>query len=114
MKFNVIPRTLGNNRRLSDFLEVGPRVPNGFRLIEAYARGNTIIVPIMDIPENEAHLHDCDWEGCGTLDHVIRFSVDAKYASQQSNPADGKTYTPRQLAKRIKKTGERIVLDSRR
>ena len=70
MKFNVIN------------LETGWRVPEGYHIIEAYAKGNTIVVPIMDIPGNEAHLHDCDWEGCGSLDHVVRFAVDIKYAGR--------------------------------
>ena len=72
MKFNIFN------------LEIGERIPEGYRLIEAYAKGNTIIVPIMDIPEDEAHLHNCDWEGCGTIDHVVRFSVNEKYASAPS------------------------------
>jgi len=60
-------------------IEVSERVPEGYYLIEAYASGDDIVIPIMNIPEDENNLHDCDWEGCGSLSHVIRFSVKAKY-----------------------------------
>ena len=55
------------------------RVPDGYHLILAYAKGDDIVVPIADIPEDQNHLHACDWEGCGSLDHVVRFNVQRKY-----------------------------------
>ena len=66
MKFNVIP------------IEVR-RVPKGYQLIEAYANGNTVVIPIDHIPSSKAALHNCDLEGCGCLTHVVRFSVEDKY-----------------------------------
>jgi len=55
------------------------RVPDGYKLILAYAKGDDIVIPIDDIPDDQAYLHNCDWEGCGTLDHVVRFNVSHKY-----------------------------------
>jgi len=55
------------------------RIPEGYQLIQAYAKGNEIIIPILQIPEDEAQLHNCDLEGCGTLDHCVRFNVEHKY-----------------------------------
>lgn len=55
------------------------RVPDGYRPVEAYEKDDVVIVPICDISEGQEHLHDCDVEGCGTLDHVVRFSLKNKY-----------------------------------
>jgi len=65
------------------------RVPEGYHKIEAYAKGDDVVVPIYGIPPEQEDLHDCDVEGCGTLDHVIRFNVQRKYESfKQQNDKD--------------------------
>jgi len=61
------------------------RVPEGYNLIMAYAKGDDIVIPIDDIPDEQAHLHSCDWEGCGSLDHVVRFNVNQKYAGTEES-----------------------------
>ncbi|MDY6957989.1 MAG: hypothetical protein SVK08_02415 [Halobacteriota archaeon] len=60
-------------------LPIGEMVPEEYKLIEAYAKGDDIVVPISSIPEEQEELHNCDWEGCGTLSHVVRFNVQRKY-----------------------------------
>lgn len=53
-------------------IPVDDRVPDGYRLIVAYASESDIVIPIE--PEEEEN-HNCDVEGCGTLEHVKRFSL---------------------------------------
>ena len=60
-------------------IPIDERCPEGYRLILAYAKGDDIVIPIADIPEESEDYHNCDWEGCGSLDHVVRFSVEDKY-----------------------------------
>jgi hypothetical protein len=56
------------------------RVPSSYQVVLAYAKEDNIIVPI-EIPEELAEYHNCDWEGCGSLDHVVRFSIKDKYTT---------------------------------
>jgi hypothetical protein len=58
-----------------------PHVPPGYTPIVAYANGDTIVVPIDPCSLQEA-LHNCDWEGCSSLSHVVRFSVRQKYEAE--------------------------------
>lgn len=60
-------------------IPVDERVPEGYKLILAYERNGDIVIPIDDIPEESAELHNCDWEGCSSVEHVVRFSVEYKY-----------------------------------
>lgn len=65
-------------------LPVDDRTPEGFKLVVAYANGSKVFLPINEMPENEEH-HDCDWEGCGSLDHVFSFDVLDKYKESKKN-----------------------------
>ena len=69
MKYNYFSFQLSN------------RIPDGYCLIEAYANGDDIVIPIMDIPEDQNDLHNCDLEGCSSVDHVVRFNIKYKYDS---------------------------------
>jgi hypothetical protein len=60
-------------------IPVEDRIPEGYHLVQAYAKGDNIVVPITDIPEGQEDLHNCDWEGCGSMDCVVRFNVVEKY-----------------------------------
>ena len=66
-------------------LVIDERLPEQADPIIAYQMGKQIIVEIANIPESLAHLHNCDWEGCGSMNHVVRFTVEDKYL-----PADNK------------------------
>jgi hypothetical protein len=59
-------------------IPVDSRSPEGYKPVMAYAKGHLVVVPIAELEDDDPH--DCDWEGCGTLDHCVRFSVEAKYA----------------------------------
>jgi hypothetical protein len=59
-------------------------IPEGYRLVIAYAKGDDVVLPINSIPEEQEQKHNCDWEGCGSLSHVVRFNINEKY----------KDYTP--------------------
>jgi hypothetical protein len=61
-------------------IPVDDSVPKGYQLIVAYAKDGVIVVPI-DIAELTDDMHDCDWEGCCTCSHVVRFSIRHKYES---------------------------------
>lgn len=67
-------------------IPVDERVPEGFSLILAYAKDNEVVIPIdtIELPEE---LHNCDWEGCATFSHVVRFNIEHKYSleSQLTN-----------------------------
>ncbi len=90
------------------------RVPAGFVPVEAYAKGNDIVVPIANIPEGMEHLHDCDWEGCGSLDHVVRFSVKDKYSASDKilKLTFDNNELKRQLSEMKKKESLRLGVDS--
>ena len=49
------------------------RVPDGFRPIEAYSNGLTVVVMLAAVAEKDNH--DCDANGCGTLNHVMKFPL---------------------------------------
>lgn len=57
---------------------VDDKVPNGYRFILAYGKDNEVVVPLtlQDLPGD---YHNCDWEGCSTLHHVVRFNIKYKY-----------------------------------
>ena len=55
------------------------RIPNGYRLIFAYTKGDEVVVPIESMENLSDEQHDCDWERCGSMSHVVRFSVSHKY-----------------------------------
>ena len=62
-------------------IPVDETVPEGYELIVAYAKDDTVVVPI-DIgylPEN----HNCDWEGCSSVSHVVRFNIAHKYETEK-------------------------------
>ena len=61
-------------------LQLSNRIPDGYQLIEAYANGDDIVIPIMGI-EDQNDLHNCDLEGCSSVDHVVRFNIRDKYKS---------------------------------
>lgn len=70
-------------RRLpAEFLNMD-RVPEGYYPISAFAKGNEIVVEIDHIPEGAEELHSCDWEGCGSFNHVFRFRVTDKYMEEK-------------------------------
>lgn len=55
--------------------ETDDRTPEGYRYVVAYAKGYDVVLPINTAKlANEAD-HNCDAEGCGTMDHVVRFSI---------------------------------------
>lgn len=59
-------------------LPVDDKVPEGYRLIVAYAKNDMVVIPVEPtvLPDDQ---HNCDWEGCCTLSHVVRFSISHKY-----------------------------------
>lgn len=66
-------------------IPVDERVPEGCKLVLAYASSDNeeIIIPIDDL-EKEGDEHNCDYEGCGTLEHVKRFSVHVRLLDEAS------------------------------
>lgn len=60
-------------------IPIDDRAPEGHFLILAYSNGKDVIVPIEPCSLENENLHNCDWEGCGTLSHVFRFSPEMKY-----------------------------------
>jgi len=59
-------------------IPVDERVPEGYSLIVAYAKDDEIVVPI-DLSSLPEEHHNCDWEGCSSVHHVVRFSIKHKY-----------------------------------
>jgi hypothetical protein len=59
------------------------RVPDGYALVLAYARGDEVVIPIdpRGLPEDD---HSCDWEGCGSIGHVLRITPQQKYALERA------------------------------
>jgi hypothetical protein len=95
MKVNDIPRLKKEGQidckvsKQFKFVElnipVEERVPEGYRLILAYVKDDDIVIPIAQLPEENEEtigLHNCDWEGCGSLDHIFRFSIKEKYKTR--------------------------------
>jgi len=62
-------------------LPVDDKVPEGYRLIVAYAKDDTVVIPV-DINKLAEEQHDCDWEGCCTLSHVVKFNIRHKYETE--------------------------------
>lgn len=58
-------------------IPVDERVPEGYNLIVAYAKDDKVVIPInaTELGEN----HNCDWEGCSSIEHVFGFSISDKY-----------------------------------
>jgi hypothetical protein len=63
-------------------IPVDEHVPEGYRLIVAYAKDDTIVITIDESKLSE-EFHNCDWEGCCTLSHVVSFSVRQKYEMEE-------------------------------
>lgn len=61
-------------------IPVDDRTPKGYKLIIAYAKDDDVVIPVDPIEEKDEH--DCDWEGCGSLNHVVRFNSKFKYANE--------------------------------
>ena len=61
-------------------IPIDDRTPEGYKLIVAYAKDDDIVIPVDPIDE-EKDEHDCDWEGCSSLSHVVRFNSKFKYAN---------------------------------
>jgi len=53
------------------------RVPDGYNMILAYFKGDTVVIPIN--PDGLDENHDCDWEGCSSVSHCLRISPQQKY-----------------------------------
>jgi hypothetical protein len=64
------------------YLPIPPNnsVPEGFRLVVAYAKGDTVLLPI-DANAVPEELHNCKIEKCSYPSHCVRFSVSDKYES---------------------------------
>jgi len=60
-------------------IPVDGSVPEGFSIILAYGKGDKIVVPINPHELESEDLHNCDWEGCGSMSHVFSCSVKQKY-----------------------------------
>jgi hypothetical protein len=62
-------------------IPVDESVPEGYSLIVAYAKDDTVVVPLdlKNLPEDH---HNCDWEGCTSLSHVVKFNITQKYKSE--------------------------------
>ncbi len=60
-------------------IPVSDDIPEGYKLIVAYAKEDRIVVPLNTHALKYEELHNCDWEGCSTIHHVIRFSISDKY-----------------------------------
>jgi len=74
MRYTVLP------------LPVDDSVPDGYSLIVAYAKGDEVVVP-MD-PRGLDDDHNCDWEGCSTVSHVLRISPQQKYKLERAAKAE--------------------------
>lgn len=59
-------------------IPVDERTPEGYVLIVAYAKDDTVVIP-MELNGLQEEDHNCDWEGCTTLNHVLRISPQQKY-----------------------------------
>lgn len=60
-------------------IPIDGRVPDGYKLIVAYAKDDEIVAPLDVNNLNDEKYHDCDWEGCSSVDHVFRISIKQKY-----------------------------------
>ena len=61
-------------------IPVDERVPEGHKLIVAYTNGVDVIVPFDPCELKNGDDHNCDWEGCSSINHVLRISPEQKYA----------------------------------
>jgi len=64
-------------------IPIDERTPEGYQLIVAYAKGTEIVVPIEPTELESEDLHNCDWEGCCTFSHVVRFNIIHKYKAEK-------------------------------
>lgn len=64
-------------------IPVDDRVPEGYQLIVAYAKGDEVCIP-MELDGLKGEDHNCDWEGCSTLEHVLRISPQQKYLLERA------------------------------
>ncbi len=58
-------------------------VPDGYELILAYAKNDTVVIPID--PNGLDEDHNCDWEGCSSVGHVLRISPQQKYELERNH-----------------------------
>jgi len=67
-------------------------VPEGYRLILAYAKGDRVRIP-MDPSGLVDGYHSCDWEGCSSVAHCLSISPQQKYMLERAalNPRGGGT-----------------------
>ena len=73
------------------------RVPDGYSLIVAYAKNDTVVIP-MDVRGLSDEDHNCDWEGCSTLEHVLRISPQQKYELERTAHKAESPATPSNIA----------------
>jgi hypothetical protein len=64
-------------------IPVDERVPEGYILIVAYAKGENVVTPVT-LEEGDEY-HNCDAEGCGSLDHVVSMNVKSKYDEREKH-----------------------------
>jgi hypothetical protein len=64
-------------------IPVDDSVPEGYELILAYAKDDHVVIPMdsRGLPEDD---HNCDWEGCCTLSHVLSISPQQKYGLERT------------------------------
>ncbi len=55
--------------------------PEGYEPVVAYAKGDKVLVLIDDLDEDDNH--NCDWEGCSSIEHGVWFSVALKYSQEE-------------------------------
>lgn len=65
-------------------IPVDERVPEGYSLILAYAKDDEVVIP-MDVEGLDEDQHNCDWEGCSSIQHVLRMSPQQKYMLEKGN-----------------------------
>ena len=79
-------------------IPVDSRVPDGYRLILAYAKGDLVRIP-MDPHGLDDDDHNCDWEGCSSVSHCLSISPQQKYLlgrpTEQVEVVRMKAYSPR-------------------
>ena len=59
-------------------IPIDSRVPEGYRLVLAYAKGDLVRIP-MDPCGLDDDDHNCDWEGCSSVSCCLSISPQQKY-----------------------------------
>ena len=65
-------------------IPVDERVPEGHKLILAYTNGTDVIVPFNPQTLKSEDDHNCDWEGCSSVNCVFRCSPEQKYELERA------------------------------